>query len=447
MLRAPVFIDSVNLHDLRDLISKGVRRSECVVLIATKSVLSRHWCVLELYEAWRHRIPIHVVQVVGKGFSYEVAQQFVANFEEGMRAENSEGLDFLFKRFGRDLSELKSALHSILEENQDHGLIFNANQRDEELLANVKDIIEAVGRGRSFRIRWNSVQSANKLRRGNSSRLQHRWDGVLSAVQGAAVQPLVGRRPTVFICCAPNPSDTSTANVMADALCRRLNRGCVISGPSSIDRLKRCEVAVVLLSRPILFDPWALFEMYTALQLKKPLVTVVVAGAPFNFQDVAKILGNLHNELNANNPEAAQLLEERLPEGISIDQVGEVMRDAFSSLIAITWDVNRVVTTWMQSYNRLSHASQPEHQSFRRVRGRRDLPRSYVHRGLMSCLIDCWTPKRKLSLPVLLAVLAQSHWKQQVSIFLLESIYDMSVIIVASWDCRITYAITQPPQP
>ena len=41
MLHAPVFLDSSSLADLRKLITEGVHKSETVLLLATKGVLSR----------------------------------------------------------------------------------------------------------------------------------------------------------------------------------------------------------------------------------------------------------------------------------------------------------------------------------------------------------------------------------------------------------------------
>ena len=41
MLKAPVFLDSSVLSDLRTLITDGVHKSDTLVLLATKQVLSR----------------------------------------------------------------------------------------------------------------------------------------------------------------------------------------------------------------------------------------------------------------------------------------------------------------------------------------------------------------------------------------------------------------------
>ena len=50
MLRAPVFLDSSRLTDLRNLFEQGVRRSDVLLLLATRSVLTRPWVLCELWE-------------------------------------------------------------------------------------------------------------------------------------------------------------------------------------------------------------------------------------------------------------------------------------------------------------------------------------------------------------------------------------------------------------
>jgi hypothetical protein len=53
MLRMPVFLDSSALRDLRKLVTDGVYKSDVLLLLASKSVLTRPWCLIELLEAHR----------------------------------------------------------------------------------------------------------------------------------------------------------------------------------------------------------------------------------------------------------------------------------------------------------------------------------------------------------------------------------------------------------
>ena len=57
LLSTDIFLDSSNLGDLRALYEDGLAQAECVVLIASASVLHSPWCLMELHEAAqvRHR--------------------------------------------------------------------------------------------------------------------------------------------------------------------------------------------------------------------------------------------------------------------------------------------------------------------------------------------------------------------------------------------------------
>ena len=58
MLDYNVFIDSNDLTDLNEIFDKGVHQSEMIILLGTAGVLTRPWCLLELYYARKHRVPV-----------------------------------------------------------------------------------------------------------------------------------------------------------------------------------------------------------------------------------------------------------------------------------------------------------------------------------------------------------------------------------------------------
>ena len=66
MLGAPVFLDSDDLSDLRLLLSDHVHNSDVMILFQTKGVLTRPYCLLELYQALQSQVPIVAVNVVGR---------------------------------------------------------------------------------------------------------------------------------------------------------------------------------------------------------------------------------------------------------------------------------------------------------------------------------------------------------------------------------------------
>ena len=65
IMRTPddtVFLDSDQLHDLRDLL-QNVADSDALVLMNTSSVLSRPWCLMELHAAATNGVPIILCHV------------------------------------------------------------------------------------------------------------------------------------------------------------------------------------------------------------------------------------------------------------------------------------------------------------------------------------------------------------------------------------------------
>ena len=65
-----VFLDTENAQDLRE-IKAAVVASDCVVVLLTKSYVSRPWCLIELYEAVKSDAVIKPVLVQGGGYSFE----------------------------------------------------------------------------------------------------------------------------------------------------------------------------------------------------------------------------------------------------------------------------------------------------------------------------------------------------------------------------------------
>ena len=59
-----LFLDSDNLKDLRKLLDE-VRDSDCLLLIQSSGLLSRPWCLLEMYTAVEANVPIVTINVKG----------------------------------------------------------------------------------------------------------------------------------------------------------------------------------------------------------------------------------------------------------------------------------------------------------------------------------------------------------------------------------------------
>ena len=58
MTGCPAYLDSTDLVDLRTLFNEGVHKTDVVVILATKSVFTRPWCLMEMWEAAVMEVPI-----------------------------------------------------------------------------------------------------------------------------------------------------------------------------------------------------------------------------------------------------------------------------------------------------------------------------------------------------------------------------------------------------
>lgn len=86
-LNAPVFLDSDDLLDLRELL-EIVARSDILLLLQTTNVLTRPWCLLELYTAICNHVPIVAVAVEGSfPYSFDEATALLDGTDESSFAE------------------------------------------------------------------------------------------------------------------------------------------------------------------------------------------------------------------------------------------------------------------------------------------------------------------------------------------------------------------------
>ena len=82
VLGAPIFLDSDDLKDLRSL-QHQVAMSDVLLLFQTHSVLERPWCLVEIFTALTHSVPVVPIHLSGVAAQYDfaAAQMFLDNFE------------------------------------------------------------------------------------------------------------------------------------------------------------------------------------------------------------------------------------------------------------------------------------------------------------------------------------------------------------------------------
>ena len=81
VLHKPCFLDSQDLSSLHQLFTHGLLWSDTLVLLATKDVLRRPYCLLELWCAQRAGVPIVVLEIAGRGFSWTDAERILDDVE------------------------------------------------------------------------------------------------------------------------------------------------------------------------------------------------------------------------------------------------------------------------------------------------------------------------------------------------------------------------------
>ena len=63
-------------------------KSGSLILLQTKGVLTRPWCLLEVYWATRCRIPIVPVFLSNGGYDYEASRRLLADLRTGLASLN-----------------------------------------------------------------------------------------------------------------------------------------------------------------------------------------------------------------------------------------------------------------------------------------------------------------------------------------------------------------------
>ena len=106
LLSSPVFLDSDDLADLRNLLD-AVAESDVLVLLQTTNLLTRPWCLLEIYTALRNDVPIVTVAVKGA---------FVYSFEDAWEMLGTADGDSSNYSFADELNKRNAGAAMVIRE-------------------------------------------------------------------------------------------------------------------------------------------------------------------------------------------------------------------------------------------------------------------------------------------------------------------------------------------
>ena len=127
------------MQDLR-LLLEHVRDSEVLVLLQTKSVLTRPWVILELYTAITSHVPIVALNVSNAStYEYAAAMEFLSRFDAEIDTANP-GAAELLREQGVDPVHVAYLLSAVLP-----NIIstdFNPNGSTRQLAASLEDLAD-----------------------------------------------------------------------------------------------------------------------------------------------------------------------------------------------------------------------------------------------------------------------------------------------------------------
>ena len=107
-----IFLDADNLTDLRQLLT-SVDESDAVVLLYTRGVLSRPWCLLELYAAAKKGVPV-VLLLVDNVFADKFDAARCLDDLPAYLAETNPGAEKTLEEQGTTAAEVAAAIRGPL---------------------------------------------------------------------------------------------------------------------------------------------------------------------------------------------------------------------------------------------------------------------------------------------------------------------------------------------
>eukprot|EP00964_Phaeocystis_antarctica_P071373 scaffold43540_cov51-Phaeocystis_antarctica.AAC.1 len=352
-------------------------------MLATKGVLTRPWCLLEVWEAAVNQIPIVLFPVVGGNWTLDDARTLLSDLMGQMQGRNQWCMPEVMAHVGAqgvtDVREVEDVLLAHI------GLVSSLErpgrpvsmELDQRLCAHLKmDVADlaswlpaynAVVEQRLSVISWQSWGSDNQIIASVQTlvdecalalgRAQPEWTdttwelgnkqgeesrglgkGLLGCLcrQGQAPSDAGGR---LLIICARNECGGS-ARLLQRQLADELQCEVVI-GSNDIDTWRgEVEAAtrgvVLLQTQTVLRNPMRLLQLFEAVQQRRPLVCVNVVGGGYDFAKAKPLLLSLSNELSQD--EMSTLRTELMAHGNGVRQLGSCLSDSIPLIISVFID-------------------------------------------------------------------------------------------------------------
>ena len=167
MSAAEVFLDSSNLADLSVLFSHGVQQADCLLLLCSTKVLSRPWCLLELFEAQQSGIPIVQLLVSKHAFPSAAAlRSYLLDLEDELEARSpgaTRTITTYLRERGVSFATFKTSLLQALvldgrstsaHARRTKSLMWHPWGSDNQVIADAMDVLNAMAAATGQTLSW-----------------------------------------------------------------------------------------------------------------------------------------------------------------------------------------------------------------------------------------------------------------------------------------------------
>ena len=172
------------------------------MVLATEHVLTRSWCLIEIFEAVRQGKPVIFMSVEGKGFELQPARVALGSLEETLADVNPATLDDLAEYFASEqsverngpvsLGMLANTVLSVLPSGDSQMQRLNLHHTDNRIAAEVTDLVEAMAEQTGRTLQWKNRVTLTRIQLQSSSRLQ-----LQSSASSHSPSRQGSRRPTL----------------------------------------------------------------------------------------------------------------------------------------------------------------------------------------------------------------------------------------------------------
>ena len=327
ILGCPVFLDTSNLADLRYLFIAGVHISQTLVVLLSEDLLTRPWCLLEIYEAVQMDKPIILVRMPHKPFSFDDALALVSDLEGKMPKRNPWCLDELRSHLdNKPLSMLQETLVKVI------GGAIDGNGNDTQQVVRINlsggtfNQLEAQVTNLIEKMHAALVQKSSHDDSHSSTKCSLKWKGIeRGARPNPAPSPSAGQRSVVrrsfsaltrqrigmdqrakFIMVYHAVAAKSHAQMLSRVLERMSNVSMLTDVPtgseameSGLHEVESAKCLILLQTHLVLSQPWPLLATYWASLHGVPIVCVLVEGGGYDFAEAKRHLAALETSISS----------------------------------------------------------------------------------------------------------------------------------------------------